>query len=130
MAKMIFSIFFISLLSIAALANEKANPSSWRWTLSSPKNNSISSDMTPVLKAQKILNSEGTVVNVYTDSFCTAPVGSPSVILNNTTNVMDIKFNGDGSDDGIKSFWVIATDSEGNASSCEYINLGYFLNSF
>jgi len=97
----------------------------WAWTLSSPNDGEFSPDNTPQLSLSGASSEENGVIQFYNAVNCIGAQGSASNISSGTAAVSDIAYVTDGSDDGLKEFFVQVIDDVGNVSACVPLGLSY-----
>ncbi len=104
-------------------------PSSWPWTFDGITDGGHSPDNTPKIDVTGVVGEEGTTVQIYDNSSCSgaSAKGSPKNIASGLASFFDISYLADGTEDGLKEFYAIATDAVGNISSCQTITLDYTL---
>lgn len=98
---------------------------SWTWGLSSPLDGSFSTDSTPQISLSGAGSEESGTIQMYNDVSCITPEGSSSAILSSNSNITDIAYLVDGTDDGLKDFFTKITDDVGNESNCVPVSLSY-----
>ncbi len=96
----------------------------WTWGLT-PLNGSISSNTQPDVFLSAANIEENGSVQIFEDVNCVNLKGSSQVINAGAATVSDISFAADGSEDGLKTFFVKITDEVGNVSPCTPTGLSY-----
>lgn len=102
-----------------------ADITSWTWALSSPLNGAYSTDNTPIIDLTGGASENGGVIQMYDDVTCTSSAGSAVAISAGAANVPDISYLVDGSEDGLKPFYVRVTDDVGNIGNCVPVAQSY-----
>jgi hypothetical protein len=103
------------------------DPSLWTWLMNSPNDGTDSSDPTPQINMSSATGENGTSVQLYDEATCTNNVGSPRVVASQAATFSDISYLTNGTQDGQKIYYAVASDVAGNISGCTPVGLDYFL---
>jgi len=109
------------------IAPSDSDITSWSWTLSSPSDGSVSVDGTPQINLTGAVSENGAAVQIFDDVSCTSPQGTPQIVAAGAMNITDVSYLTDGSQDGLKIFFVQVTDDVGNVSNCVPTSQSYTL---
>lgn len=99
------------------------------WALTSPAFGTTSNDITPAINLSNAAAENGASVQIYDDGICSLAraQGALQTVTAGLSEHLDITYPGDGSADGVISFYAVMTDSFGNISPCVDISLSYTL---
>jgi hypothetical protein len=96
------------------------------WTLRSPDSSSTSSDPAPVLYGTKISDYGSGTAELFLDAECKNKVAESTISSEGDTVFKGLRFKDDGSEDGIKKFYIKAANSK-RSSACMDHDINYTL---